>query len=60
MQNENNVDQIVKKHGIHCEKVEHSGGGYLHDSKDNYAYDVDGCLYCGRCHIAISQPMEKL
>lgn len=33
-----------------CEKVPHSGTGYLHDEDDDRPYDVDGVKYCGRCH----------
>ena len=40
-------------HGKTCNKVEHVGIGYLHDANDDTAYDVDGCIYCGRCHRAI-------
>lgn len=35
---------------ITCEKVQHIGGGYLHDDDDDSPYDVDGVMYCGRCH----------
>lgn len=36
----------------YCEKVPHdpARGGYLHDEADDGPYDVDGCVYCGRCH----------
>ena len=38
------------QHGTECKKVEHVGGGYLHDSEDDTPYLVDGVKYCGRCH----------
>jgi hypothetical protein len=38
------------RHGIDCEKVPHTGEGYLHGENDNLPYDVDGWKYCGRCH----------
>ena len=43
-------------HGLNCNKVAHilSDRGYLHDADDDTSYDVDGCLYCGRCHEAIT------
>lgn len=37
-------------HGIDCKKVKHIGDGYLHLSDDDGPYDVDGMVYCGRCH----------
>lgn len=37
-------------HVSDCDKVHHRGGGYLHDEFDDSPYDVDGVLYCGRCH----------
>ena len=43
--------------GAQCVKVVHVGGGYLHGADDDSAYDVDGCLYCGRCHVAL--PYER-
>lgn len=33
-----------------CHKVPHFGNGWLHDESDDSPYDVDGVLYCGRCH----------
>lgn len=34
-----------------CQKIPHSaGGGYMHDEEHDGPYDVDGVLYCGRCH----------
>lgn len=40
------------RHGVDCPKAEHEryGGGYLHGPDDDSPYDVDGVLYCGRCH----------
>ena len=40
-------------HGKTCYKVDHIGGGYLHLTDDDTPYDVDGCVYCGRCHIKL-------
>lgn len=38
-------------HGRNCEKAPHtSTGGYLHSADDDGQYDVDGLIYCGRCH----------
>ena len=36
-----------------CQKIVHSGSGYLHADDDDSPYDVDGVTYCGRCHRAI-------
>ena len=50
------VDKIKDcpvEHGKTCCKVEHVGTGYLHDKDDDGPYDVDGCMYCGRCHYAL-------
>ena len=38
-----------------CRKVPHNGGGYLHDADSDAPYDVDGAMYCGRCHMALSR-----
>jgi hypothetical protein len=41
-------------HGVNCEKKPHTargGQGYLHSVDDDGQYDVDGVLYCGRCHM---------
>lgn len=36
-----------------CEKVLHDDrDGYLHAADDDAPYDVDGLMYCGRCHAA--------
>lgn len=41
-----------QRHPQDCKKAPHdSRGGYLHESDDDLPYDVDGCLYCGRCHL---------
>ncbi len=46
------------KHGYDCVKVRHETkrSGYLHDDLDDGPYDVDGVLYCGRCHLAMPAP----
>lgn len=41
------------QHGLGCEKTPHTGGGHLHAENDDSPYDVDGCLYCGRCHTVL-------
>jgi len=46
-------DSPVIIHGKTCVKVDHVGNGYLHGDKDDTPYNVDGCLYCGRCHRAL-------
>jgi hypothetical protein len=33
-----------------CEKVLHTGEGYLHGEDDDTPFLVDGVTYCGRCH----------
>lgn len=40
----------VRIHGRDCKKAPHIGSGYLHAEDDDRPYDVDGVLYCGRCH----------
>ena len=40
-------------HHVNCVKVVHVGSGHLHGPDDDSPYDVDGCRYCGRCHIAL-------
>jgi hypothetical protein len=37
-------------HGRDCPKVPHLSEGYLHAADDDTPYDVDGVVYCGRCH----------
>jgi len=41
------------QHGVTCKKAPHTRGGYLHGENDDTPYNVDGCNYCGRCHIAL-------
>jgi len=45
-------------HGTTCYKVNHSGTGYLHKEMDDTPYDVDGYIYCGRCHMALGPPTK--
>ena len=37
---------------LRCEKVRHDPKrtGYLHEEDDDRPYEVDGVMYCGRCH----------
>ena len=46
-------------HGVNCEKAYHYGPGYLHREDDDRPYDVDGALYCGRCHHALPKGSES-
>lgn len=43
-------------HGVNCPKIPHicSRTGWLHGEKDDGPYDVDGVLYCGRCHVFLN------
>lgn len=42
-----------------CQKIPHSaGGGYMHDEEHDGPYDVDGVLYCGRCHSWYNNPAD--
>jgi hypothetical protein len=41
------------RHGIDCRKVPHSRDGMLHGPDDDTPFEVDGLVYCGRCHMAI-------
>lgn len=44
---------LPDKHGVgFCEKAPHADSktGYYHAEEDDRPYDVDGVLYCGRCH----------
>lgn len=50
---------VGSKHGIDCPKVPHLGAGYLHDATDDRPYDVDGVLYCGRCHGWICSSQQR-
>ena len=43
-------------HGRDCPKTQHLGEGYLHASDDDRPYDVDGVVYCGRCHGWMGTP----
>ena len=47
----------LRRHGIDCPKVPHTGGGYLHDAADDRPYEVDGVTYCGRCHGWMESPV---
>lgn len=38
-----------------CLKVEHFGNGWMHDAADDTPYDVDGVMYCGRCHRSLPE-----
>lgn len=44
------ISDLLGRHGADCPKVEHYGEGYLHAASDDRPYDVDGVVYCGRCH----------
>ncbi len=44
---------MSKIHGIECEKVVHIGSGYLHSENDDAPFEVDGAIYCGRCHFVL-------
>ena len=46
------------RHGTECPKVPHDGGGFLHAPEDDKPYDVDGVMYCGRCHWALTKEMQ--
>lgn len=48
------------QHGKDCEKVPHTGDGYLHAEDDDTPYDVDSVMYCGRCHVAIAHHCPAL
>ena len=39
-----------RHHGVTCPKAVHKSEGYLHDADDDGPYDVEGMIYCGRCH----------
>lgn len=42
------------RHGVNCPKRRHYDDcAYLHSSDDDSPYDVDGVMYCGRCHRAL-------
>lgn len=44
-----------------CRKAPHDNpdGGYLHGEDDDTPYDVDGALYCGRCHYACNPDTRR-
>jgi hypothetical protein len=45
------IPAVKFEHGKDCKKAEHrDGGGYLHDANDDRPYEIDGLMYCGRCH----------
>ena len=45
---------VIIKHGVSCRKKDHKGkSDWLHDALDDKPYDVDGVMYCGRCHAAL-------
>lgn len=48
------------RHGVNCPKVKHldQRSGYLHGPDDDRPYDVDGVIYCGRCHGWIGTTAE--
>lgn len=46
-------------HGITCKKVIHTGDGYLHSEHDDDPYDIDGQIYCGRCHHYLGKSGKK-
>ena len=48
------------QHGKDCEKVPHTGDGYLHAEDDDTPYGVDSVMYCGRCHVAIANHCSAL
>lgn len=42
---------MTKQIGVRaCPKAIHIGTGYQHSGDDDSPYDIDGILYCGRCH----------
>lgn len=47
-------------HGKTCPKAIHFPGstGYLHGAEDDAPYDVDGLLYCGRCHTFLRSDLD--
>lgn len=52
LQNERQNTTI--RHGVNCHKVIHGTlPGFMHDASDDLSYDVDGIIYCGRCHEAL-------
>lgn len=57
MKSSNKLEQV--QHGYDCKKEQHTGNGYLHHHNDDAPYDVDGCIYCGRCHHALSKKVVE-
>lgn len=49
------VDVVSHLDHSRCPKIVHDNpeAGYLHRSDDDSPYDVDGVMYCGRCHRAL-------
>ena len=47
------------RHGVDCSKALHTKNGYLHAPDDDSPYDVDGVIYCGRCHAWIELPVPE-
>ena len=37
-----------------CPKMPHTRGGEMHGPDDDRPYEVDGLLYCGRCHYSVN------
>lgn len=47
-------------HGKTCTKYSHGDGkGFLHSEDEDGSYDVDGALYCGRCHAALEPGLDE-
>ena len=43
------------RHGTNCRKAPHDQPGMLHEESDDRPYEVDGLMYCGRCHVWLPQ-----
>lgn len=42
------------QHGVYCEKVPHTeDDGFTHSEADDGPYEMNGTVFCGRCHVAI-------
>jgi len=48
------AERCPTDHGVNCVKVIHNSSGFLHGEDDDRPYDVDGVVYCGRCHEFIA------
>lgn len=49
------LNWCVVQHGMTCQKIRHTErGGYLHGADDDRPYNVDGVMYCGRCHVYLT------